>query len=142
MSLQNLVRIGSLVEQAPDPAEVARRLDAASRSLADAAHSDLSPESRFDLAYKAVMHCAIAALRARGYRLSTSQPGHHQTAIQTLILTVEFERTRTHALDAMRRKRNGIDYEADSVSDSMAQSCIAEATYLLEVATRAIGPSP
>ena len=53
MSLQNLVRVVSVVELAPDPAEVARRLDAASRSLADAAHRDLSPESRFDLAFQA-----------------------------------------------------------------------------------------
>lgn len=86
------------------------------------------------------MHCAIAALRARGYRLSTSQPGHHQTAIQTLVLTVAYEQTRTQALDAMRRKRNGIDYEADLVSDSMAQSCVVAARHLLDAVTLALGP--
>lgn len=54
MSVQNLVRVVSPVELAPDPAEVGRGLDATNRRLADAAHGDLSSESRFDLAYEAV----------------------------------------------------------------------------------------
>lgn len=87
------------------------------------------------------MHCAVAALRARGYRLSSSQPGHHQLAIQTLVLTVGHDQTRVQALDALRRKRNGIDYEADVVSGSMADSCVVEARHLLDAVSRALAAS-
>src|SRR5688572_17385956 len=119
MSLENLAKIGSLHAQPADPQEIGKRLEAARRSLADAERTELAPESRFDLAYKAIMHVAIAAVRAKGYRLASAQ-GHHQTAIQTLPLTLGYDATRTQALDGMRRKRNGIDYEADFVTEAMA----------------------
>lgn len=139
MSLENLVKIGSLHEQAADPAEVLRLLRAARRSLADARRAELAPESRFDLAYKAIMHCAIAGLRSHGYRLPTSRPGHHQTAIQTLSLTLGCSRERVAGLDALRRKRHGIDYEADLVSESMAEGCIEAATELVRALASRIG---
>lgn len=132
MSLANLVKIGSLLEQPVDPAELDRLLAAAKRSLADARRAELAAESRFDLAYKCIMHCAIAGLRLNGYRLPTSKPGHHQTAIQSLSLTLGTKPNRISALDALRRKRHGIDYEADLVSDAMAAGCIEAAASLVE----------
>ena len=132
MSLANLAKIGNLLEQPADPAEVRRLLDAARRSLADARRDDLAPESRFDLAYKAIMHCAIAALRSHGYRLPTSKPGHHQTALQTLGMTLGVDAARVVALDALRRKRHGIDYDGDAVSNAMASGCIEAAADLVE----------
>ncbi len=77
------------------------------------------------------MHCAIAALRLHGYRLPTSRPGHHQTAVQSLALTLCVPAPRVAGLDALRRKRHGIDYEADVVSDAMAQGCIDAASELV-----------
>lgn len=127
MSLDNLAKIGSLLAQPADPVELRRLLQAARRSLADARRSELAPESRFDLGYTAIMHCAIAALRLHGYRLSTSKPGHHQTAVQSLALTLGVPPTRIAALDALRRKRNGIDYEADTVSEVMVEGCVEAA---------------
>lgn len=131
MSLANLAKIKSLLEQPADPAEVQRLLDAARRSLADARRDDLAPESRFDLAPKAIMHCAIAGLRTQGYRLPTSRPGHHQTALQTLGMTLGVDAARVAALDALRRKRHGIDYEGDAVSSAMASGCIEAAADLV-----------
>jgi hypothetical protein len=79
MSLQNLV--GRTLERvAPDRAAIGRMLAAAERNLADAGLAALSAENRFDAAYKAIMQCAMVALRANGYRTLTSQPAHHQTA--------------------------------------------------------------
>jgi hypothetical protein len=132
MSLANLAKTGSLLEQQPDRAETRRLLDAARRSLADARRGELAPESRFDLAYKAIVHCAIAGLRMRGYRLPTSELGHHQTALQTLGMTLGVDATRVAALDALRRKRNSIDYAADLVSNAMAAGCIEAAAALVE----------
>ena len=48
----------------------------------------MSADNRFDAAYKSIMQCAMLGLWANGYRTSTSQPGHHQTAIQSLGLTM------------------------------------------------------
>ncbi|MFN9729071.1 MAG: DNA-binding protein [Pseudomonadota bacterium] len=134
-----MVKIGSLLAQPADQAEVRRLLEAARRSLADARRRDLSPESRFDLGYKAIMHCAIAALRSKGYRLSTSRPGHHQTAVQSLALTLDVPPPRIAALDALRRKRNGIDYEADVVSEAMADGCVDAAGALLTLLASRLG---
>jgi hypothetical protein len=49
-------------------------------------------ESRFDLAYKAIMQSAKAALQAKGYRVLTSKPGHHQLTLQVLPLTIGLEK--------------------------------------------------
>lgn len=74
MTLDNLV--GSTLETiTPDRESIRRLLEAAARSLADAQSPGLSAEGRFDLAYKAVLHAANAALRANGFRTLTSRPG-------------------------------------------------------------------
>src|SRR3990172_8536911 len=87
MSLKNLVG-RSLEAVAPDRAVIGRLLAAAECKLTDARLAGLSAENRFNAAYKAIMRCAMAALRANGYRTLTSRPGHHRRALQTLPLTV------------------------------------------------------
>lgn len=81
MTLDNLLAIHKLVRQAPDRGGIAKLLGAATRNLADAHVAGLSNDNRFDAAYKTILQCAMVALWAKGYRTSTSQPGHHQTAI-------------------------------------------------------------
>lgn len=88
MTLKILLGI-SLDAIAPDKSHLARLLAAAARNLADAQLAGLSTENRFDLAYKAVMQLALAALHAHGYRPLTSKPGHHATALQCLTLTLD-----------------------------------------------------
>ena len=130
MSLQNLV--GRSVEAvAPDPAAIARLLAAAGRNLADARLTGLSAETRFDASYKAIMQCAMAALHANGYRTLTSQPGHHQTALQTLPLTIGLPTERMIVLDALRKQRNLADYQGDSVPEQTATECFGQAQQLL-----------
>ena len=130
MSLQNLVG-RSLEAVAPDPAAIARLLAAAGRNLADARLTDLSAETRFDASYKAIMQCAMAALQANGYRTLTSQPGHHQTALQTLPLTIGLPTERMIVLDALRKQRNLADYQGDSVPEQTAAECFGQAQQLL-----------
>ena len=83
MTLDSLLAIHKLVRQSPDKAGIGRLLGAADRNLADAKLQALSADNRFDAAYKCIMQCAMLGLWANGWRTSTSQPGHHQTAIQT-----------------------------------------------------------
>ena len=52
------------------------------------------------------MQCAMVALWVNGYRTSTSQLGHHQTAIQTLPITIGLESSTVIILDGLRKQRN------------------------------------
>jgi hypothetical protein len=67
VSLQNLLKIGQLKEHPPDAAEVQRLLAAAARNIGDARVTTISPETRFDAAYKAIMQAALAALMAQRF---------------------------------------------------------------------------
>lgn len=132
MSLQNLLKIGQLKEHPLDAAEVQRLLAAAGRNLADARITQISPETRFDAAYKSAMQAALAALMAHGYRPDMNRPGHHMTVLQGLTLTIGLTPARVTVLDTLRRKRNLSDYTGDEIDDSSAEHCIAEAERLLE----------
>ncbi|MFH1044156.1 MAG: DNA-binding protein [Pseudomonadota bacterium] len=135
MSLQNLLKIGQLKAHPPDAAEVQRLLAAAARNLADARVTTISPETRFDAAYKAVMQAALAALMANGYRPDTNRPGHHATVVQGLPLTIGLAPARMTVLDTLRRKRNLSDYTGEDIDDSSTEQCIAEAERLLQDVT-------
>ena len=131
MTLDNLLGL-SLEIIRPDAASIARLLEAAHSSLTDAQLPNLSCEGRFDMAYKAIMQSANAALQANGYRTLTSKPGHHQTMIQTLPRTIGLETSTMVLLDQMRKQRNVIDYSGDLVSESLAAEAIRQAGLLLE----------
>lgn len=131
MTLQNLLAIHSLVAYTAQRADVQRLLAAAERNLNDAAVTAISDENRFDAAYKCVMQCAMVSLWANGYRTSTSKPGHHQTAIQTLPLTVGLDSRTMVVLDSLRRIRNLNDYDGDPISPTAVEECQKQAGALL-----------
>ena len=131
MSLRNLQAIGRLQPYEPDAAGIVKLLQAARRNLADARIAEISADNRFDAAYKCVMQCAMLGLWANGYRTATSQPGHHQTAIQSLGMTMEVSQSVIVVLDALRRQRNLSDYEGDPISTVTLQACIDKAQGLL-----------
>lgn len=130
MTLQNLLRIGKLKAHEPTPAEVQRLLAAIERNLADAAVAHISDETRFDAAYKAVMQCALVAMLAAGYRPSTSEPGHHQTMIQSLPLTLGVANDVWVVLDALRKQRNANDYTGQPITPALVEECIDQARAL------------
>ncbi len=131
MTLDNLLAIHKLQSFEANAVGVQRLLAAAGRNLADAGISALSSENRFDAAYKAIMQCAMIGLWANGYRTSTSQPGHHQTALQVLPKTLGLDRDVVIVLDALRKQRNLNDYEGDPVTDSAVAECCKQAALLL-----------
>ena len=91
----------------------------------------ISASNRFDAAYKCIMQCAMLGLWANGWRTSTSQPGHHQTAIQTLDQTLGVPKPDLIVLDALRRQRNVNDYEGDPIADATLHACLQAADKLL-----------
>lgn len=132
MSLQNLLKIGQVKAHPADAAEIQRLLTAAARNLVDARVLTISPETRFDVAYKAIMQSALAALMANGFRPDTNKPGHHMTVVQGLTLTIGLAPARIAVLDTLRRQRNLSDYTGDDIDDSSAENCIGEAERLLK----------
>ena len=130
MTLNNLSG-RSLDAVPPDRALIRKLIAAAERNLADARLPQLSTENRFDAAYKAIMQSSMAALNANGFRPLTSKPGHHQTAIQTLTLSVGLTSSHVIVLDALRKQRNLSDYSGDLVPESAAAECLASAAELL-----------
>jgi len=130
MSLENLLKINRLQRHEATREAIKRLLLAAARNIADAHIAGISGETRFDAAYKCIMQCAMVALRANGFRTSTSQPGHHQTAIQTLPHTIGLDQGTVIVLDALRKQRNVNDYEGDPISDQTVNECIKQAEQL------------
>jgi hypothetical protein len=119
---------------------LAQLLEAAARGIADARVTSISVETRFDAAYRSVVQVGLAALMASGYRTDTSKPGHHQTLIQVLPLTLGVDVSRVRLLDTLRRKRHVIDYSGDLVDDASLAECIAQAVALLGMARVRLQP--
>jgi hypothetical protein len=131
MTLENLLRVGKLKAQPADADEIARLLESAERALRDAAVPGLSSDTRLDVAWKAITQVSLAAMRMRGFRPSTSEPGHHQLLVQALTKTAGIAAERTAVLDAYRKARNQSDYRGIPVSDAVAKECADEARRLL-----------
>lgn len=131
MTLANLLAIQRLQAFNATPQGVQRLLAAAARNLVDAQLQALSAENRFDAAYKCILQCAMLGLWAQGYRIPTSQPGHHQTTLQCLPLTMGLPNDVIIVLDALRKQRNQNDYEGDPVSLAVVTECITQAHSLL-----------
>src|SRR4051812_37307600 len=131
MTLENLQNIGKLQSHEPTALEIRRLLASAEAALADAKRPQNNAATRFDVGYKAIMQCALAALMANGFRPSTSEPGHQQTTIQTLPKTIGLPADKMKVLDAFRRARNMSDYEGEPVEDAKVRECIEWAEALL-----------
>ena len=140
MSLSNLLAIGQLKEHPADAGEIARLLLAAERGIADARVQSISPETRFDAAYRSIMQTGLAALMARGYRPDTNRPGHHATIIQALTLTLGIDTRRVAVLDTLRRKRNLVDYTGEDIDEGSVAACIDAAAQLLHEARARLAP--
>jgi hypothetical protein len=130
MTLQNLLKIGRLKEHQPTAAEVQRLLASVNRNLQDAAAANISDETRFDADYREVMQCALVAMMAAGFRPAVNEPGHHQTMIQSLPLTLGVSNDVWVVLDALRRQRNANDYTGHPITPAVVAECLAQAKAL------------
>jgi hypothetical protein len=107
--LRNLEQIGSPVPEPTSRVEIQRLLDLAQASLSGTKTKSLAVEPRFQLAYSAAHHLALAALRANDYRTATRE-GHRMLVFQTLPNTVGLEVGIARTLDRTHRKRNELEY--------------------------------
>jgi predicted transcriptional regulator len=135
MSLKNWVGV-SLGEIPASQATIRRLLTAAKGQVADAQATNITAETRFGAAYTAIRMLADVALNAHGYRTLTSRPGHHQTAIQTLPLTIGVPAQTVQVLDALRKQRHATEYSGDLIPESAVLECVKQAL-ALQAAVRA-----
>ena len=106
MTLENLLKIRELHEEAADKREFEGLLNAASDRLNDAENDSLSYASRFDLAYNSAHGLALAALRAAGYRSDK-----RYIVFQCLVHTTEIDKTTVRLFSKCHDKRNLAEYE-------------------------------
>ncbi len=111
MSLENLVKIGKLEKEPTDRDEVARFLGKIDQRITDAAKRSVGLDSTFDIAFEGVLQIAIVGLRVLGYRVKAA-PGHQQTAIASLTLTLGLTGTEMFVFDVYRRRRSMSLYSA------------------------------
>ena len=118
--LDALVKIGTLHAEPSDAEEVEALVASGKVRLLDAKNSDLSIESRFDLAYNASHSLALAALRKNGYRSSK-----RYLVFQCLEHTLGIPPEHWRVLDSAHKKRNNAEYEGVfDVSEELVVSMI------------------
>jgi len=101
--------------------------------LADSRNEDLSPESRFDLAYNSSHAFALAALRQNGYR-SNDRYVVFQASLEGLDPTV------SRVLAKCHNERNLAEYEGRTEVDDKLLAALIECTTKLEKAVLALDP--
>lgn len=105
--------LGRGLEKAdPSRDEVARYLTKIHRKVEDSKRKTNHLDTRFDIAFEALLQLALLALRVNGYR-TTSAAGHQQIAIQLLPKSIGVAPSDIRALDEYRKKRSIGLYEAD-----------------------------
>ena len=104
--LDRLVDERGLKREPPSRTEYEGLVHSGKARLKDAGNSDLSLESRFDLAYNAAHTLALAALRRLGYRSSS-----RYLVFQTLAHTADQPASVWRVLSKCHEKRNLAEYE-------------------------------
>lgn len=106
-TLHNLAGPGkSLSIEPPDTREIEGLLRSGKARLLDARRTELSLESRFDLAYNAAHALCLAALRRHGFR-----PANRYLVFQLLPHTLGMGAVVWRVLDKCHQQRNIAEYE-------------------------------
>lgn len=122
-NLENLANTGSLKREPGDQREFDGLVQSARARLTDACNTQLSIESRFDLAYNAAHAFALAALRYQGYR-SDKRYTVFQCVPHTLGLGPEVWRV----LTLCHERRNLAEYEGHLEVDEQLVTDLLQAT--------------
>jgi hypothetical protein len=127
--LANLAQIGKLKAEPFSEAEFKGLVSSASNRLADARKNNLSPESRFDLAYNASHSFALAALRRKGYRSENNRA----VVFQVLEHTAGMPAAKWRVLSKCHDARNLAEYEGHSDVDAKLLAELVEIAGELEL---------
>jgi hypothetical protein len=127
MSLTDWLANGWMVAHQPSIAEITELFAVVDRDLVDAAVPRLSADWRLGISYNAALQLATLALAASGYRPGRDRA--HERTILSLRMTVAIPQATVDLFDAVRRKRNQVNYERAGTTST------AEAAELHEAVT-------
>jgi HEPN domain-containing protein len=131
------VSSGSLQRHVTSPQEIADLLSIVERDLVASQTPDLSDDWKLTIAYNAALQAAKAALAAAGYRVSSSEKGHHFRLVESLRYTVEAPARDVDLLQRMKKKRHMSDYEvAGAVSEREAKEMLELAVKIRGIVVR------
>lgn len=131
--LERLADRGYLKREPPARAELEGLIRTGDARLADARRKELSPDSRFDLAYNAAHALALAALRWHGYRADK-----RYFVFQALPHTLGTAAGTWRLLAKCHQERNQTEYEGlGEVDEALLAGLIGAAGELL-VSLRAL----
>ena len=107
--------------------------DAVNRNLSDASVTALSADSRFNLAYSAVLLLAKMAIACAGYRVKGH--GAHYSTFSALELAIGSQASNLTAyFNSCRQKRNKINYDqANVVTDTETQELLEKARHFQQL---------
>ncbi|MFV8836450.1 hypothetical protein ACNSTU_15925 [Aquisalimonas sp. APHAB1-3] len=124
--LDNLVGIGQLKTEPASDRELQGLRQSGLARLSDAEHTNLSFESRFDLAYNAAHALALYALRRKGYRSS-----NRYLVFQTLPESAGLSAGQWRVLAKAHERRNLAEYEGYLERDDQLLADMITATRTL-----------
>lgn len=130
--LDNLVAAGHLKEAPASSGELDGLRESGVSRPVDAERSELTFESRFDLAYNAAHALALYALRRRGYR-----PANRYLVFQVLPETAGLPTGTWRVLAKAHEKRNLAEYEGYLDRDERLLADLITATRSLAEAVKA-----
>lgn len=129
-ALDNLVRVGKLKTEPVAQSEFDGLIVSGKARLADAKRSELSLESRFDLAYNAAHALSLAALRWHGYRSE-----NRYLVFQALPHTLGMPAAQWRVLAKAHEQRNLAEYEGHlEIDELLLRDLIAAADAVLSSA--------
>ena len=124
------------------PADRARAASHLAAGQANLAAAELITDAsiRYKLAYDAGFEAVLAHMSGHGLRLR-SRPGHHEAAAlyATFVLITDDARSAAEDLDAIRRGRNAVYYQASEVGEETAAWAVDTARALLGAIARPSG---
>jgi len=102
------------------------------RDLHDAASSEISTDWQFGIAYNAALKLCTILVYAEGYRATTGLQHYRTIQAMALILGVSFKEDVVF-LDACRKKRNIVEYDAAGMATEKEAKELREFTVQLRV---------
>jgi hypothetical protein len=135
MSLNDWLANRWIVAHTPTVEEIADLFAVVDRDLQDAAIPRLTPDWQLGITHNAALQLATLALAAAGYRPGRERA--HERAILSLRYTVGISGDTVDLLDAVRRRRNQLNYErAGTTSEAEAAELHQAVTALREQVVR------
>lgn len=133
MTLKDWLKNDWLKRHTTSAAEVRDLLLKVERDLSEASKSQIGLDWRLAIAYNASLGCATVALRVNGYRAPEGD-GHHFRTIGSLRYTLKPEPGLVTALQALRKKRAVVSYDAaGTVTEAEVAEALAIARELFEI---------